>query len=101
MTQEVKAAKVQDIPVGQGIVAQLGEQSIAIFNVEGKFYAIDNACCHRGGPLGEGELEASVVTCPWHAWRFDVRTGENPDLPKAKVKPYALRVEGEDIWISL
>jgi len=44
---------------------------LAVFNVDGVYYAIDNTCSHRGGPLGEGDLEGTVVACPWHAWRWD------------------------------
>lgn len=53
----------------------VGDRSVAMFNVDGEVYALDNACRHAGGPLGEGVLENGVVTCPWHWWRYDVRTG--------------------------
>ena len=48
---------------------------IALFNVDGTFYAMDNSCPHAGGPLGEGKVNGGIVECPWHGWRFDIRTG--------------------------
>jgi Ferredoxin subunits of nitrite reductase and ring-hydroxylating dioxygenases len=97
----IKAAKKQDIPEGKGIVAEFGEKSVAIFNVAGKFYAISNVCPHKGGPLGEGECEGTIVTCPWHAFQFDVTTGCNTDNPQLKVQCYPVRLEGEDILVEL
>src|SRR2546427_7356751 len=56
----------------------------SLFNVDGTYYAINNSCAHRGGPLGEGELDGRVVTCPWHAWRWDVTTGANINNPRSE-----------------
>ncbi len=96
-----KAAKKQDIEPGQSAVANVQGIPIALFNVEGSFYALHNLCPHRGGPLGEGELSGSEVTCPWHAWQFDVKTGQNPESPHSKVKTYPVKVEGDDILVEL
>jgi nitrite reductase/ring-hydroxylating ferredoxin subunit len=79
---------------------------VAVFNVGGEFYAIDNSCPHRGGPLGEGELEDCIVTCPWHEFRFDVRTGKCIDtgyeLPDPRFSLRSHRVEkGDDGWLYL
>jgi nitrite reductase (NADH) small subunit len=68
----VKAAKCQDVEPGSGVVSDCAGVVVALFNVGGEFHAIQNKCPHRGGPLGEGELNGQVVTCPWHAWSFDV-----------------------------
>jgi len=96
-----KVARKGDIEVGQGIVAETQGVPLAIFNVGGSFYAIHNLCPHRGAPLGEGELSGSEVTCPWHAWQFDVKTGQNLDNPDSKVKTYPVKVEGDDIFVEL
>lgn len=101
MSKWVKAAKVQDVSEGTGVVSECAGKSIALFHVEGDFYAIDNTCPHKGGPLGEGELEGCVVTCPWHAWEFNVTTGCNPDNEKVEVKTYAVKVEGEDVLVEI
>ena len=101
MAEYVRVAGTADIPRGSGQVAEVNGHSLAIFNVEGTFYAIDNTCVHRGGPLGEGELEGDVVTCPWHAWQFNVKTGVSVTSPSASVKTYSVKVDGSDIKVLL
>ena len=99
MGEYVRIAGTADIPPGTGFTAEVGGQTIAVFNVDGTFYAIDNTCVHRGGPLGEGELEGDVVTCPWHAWQYNVKTGVSTTNPSASVKSYQVKVEGSDIKV--
>jgi nitrite reductase (NADH) small subunit len=77
MASFVKVAAAGDIAPGAGVCVEVGGRQVAVFNVDGAFYAIDNTCPHRGGPLAEGELEGTAVTCPWHAWQFDLKTGES------------------------
>lgn len=97
----IKVGKTSEIPINSGKSVQVKDDIIAIFNVDGKFCAVDNSCPHRGGPLGEGDLSGSVVTCPWHSWQFDVVTGACPDIPGEKIKIYSCKVEGDDILIEL
>ena len=78
-----------------------GNLALAISNVDGKFYAIDNTCLHRGGPLAQGELKGKTVTCPWHGWQYDVTTGKVTGNPAVGVACYSLEVRGEDIWIDI
>lgn len=69
-------AKVSDIPEGSSIAVMTpNDQEIALFNINGKIYAIDNECPHAGGPLAEGDINDTVVKCPWHGWEFDLKTG--------------------------
>jgi nitrite reductase/ring-hydroxylating ferredoxin subunit len=89
------------VPPGEGRVVEANGHTLAVFNVEGTFFAIDNRCVHRGGPLGEGPLEGSVVTCPWHAWRFDVTTGANVNNPAVKVACFPVMVDKGTIWVTL
>ncbi|MFO1519024.1 MAG: Rieske 2Fe-2S domain-containing protein [bacterium] len=96
-----KAAKKQDVEVGQGVVCEIDGKSIALFNVAGDYYAINNLCPHRGGPLGEGELDGCLVTCPWHAWQFDVKAGCNADNPEEKIVKYNVKVEGDDVLVEI
>jgi nitrite reductase (NADH) small subunit len=96
----IKVASRADIPAGTGKVVEAGGKQIALFNVEGKFYAIDNTCKHRGGPLGEGELDGTSVVCPWHGWEYDVTTGKNLDDENVRVGCYAVKLEGDDIIIE-
>ena len=95
-----KVAKTTEIPNGAGKVIETEGKEIAVFNCDGKFYAINNVCVHQGGPLGEGYLEGTIVTCPWHAWQYDVTTGVNPAESSLRVDSYPVKVEGEDIFVS-
>ena len=99
MAEYVKVAATADVAPGTGLVAEVNGQAIAVFNVDGTFYAMDNTCVHRGGPLGEGELEGEAVTCPWHGWQYNVKTGACITNPSAAVKCYQLKVEGTDVEV--
>ncbi|MCZ6780778.1 MAG: Rieske 2Fe-2S domain-containing protein [Nitrospirae bacterium] len=101
MAEFVRVTGTGDVASGSGIVAEVNDKSIAIFNVDGTYYAIDNTCVHRGGPLGEGELEGDTVTCPWHGWQYNVKTGVSVNNPSACVKSYQVQVEGADIKVQL
>jgi len=91
----------EDVPVGQGRVVEAEGKDLALFNIDGAFYAIDNACIHRGGPLGEGDLEGRIVLCPWHAWRWDVTTGANANNPAVKMACYPVVVEDGSVFVEL
>jgi len=101
MAEFIKVASTEGIAPGSGIVAEVNGKSLAIFNVDGTFYAIDNTCLHKGGPLGEGDLEGDVVTCPWHGWEYDVKTGISVNNPSARVTTYPIVVEGVDIKVEV
>jgi nitrite reductase (NADH) small subunit len=99
MAEFMRVAGTGDVAPGSGMVAEVNGQSIAVFNVDGTFYAIDNTCVHRGGPLGEGEVEGDTVTCPWHAWQYNVKTGISLNNPSASVKTYQVKIEGSDVKV--
>ncbi len=101
MGEFVRVAGTAEVTPGSGIVAEVNGKTLAIFNGDGTLYAVDNTCVHRGGPLGEGEVEGNVVTCPWHGWQFDVTTGECIKNPSAKVEVYQVKVEGNDVKVLL
>ena len=98
----VKVAKADEIAPGQGKMVEVNGKKIALFNVEGSFYAIDDTCTHRGGPLSEGVLEGDQVTCPWHGATYDVTTGEvlGPPAPRG-VARYNVRVEGSNVEVEI
>jgi 3-phenylpropionate/trans-cinnamate dioxygenase ferredoxin component len=98
---KTKIAEAAEVAEGQGRVVDVAGRTLALFNVEGKFYAIDNACPHRGGPLGEGDVEGAIVTCPWHAWRWDVTTGSNANNPAVRVACYPVTVEQGSVFVTL
>ena len=101
MAEFVKVGSVSELTPGSGKVVEIEGKTIALFNVEGKIYAMDNTCLHQGGPLGEGQLMGEVVTCPWHQWEYNVRTGENVEDSSLKVATYPVQVEGGEIKVAV
>ena len=102
MPEYVKVAVTDDIAPNQGKLVEVQGKEIALFNLEGKYYAIDNTCTHRGGPLAEGELEGDEVTCPWHGAKFKITSGAvlSPPAPQG-VKSFPIRVTGNDLEVEL
>jgi nitrite reductase/ring-hydroxylating ferredoxin subunit len=96
-----KVAKLSEISAGSIKEVQVAGQAIALANVGGALYAINNTCLHRGGPLGEGQLEGKIVTCPWHGWQYDVTTGKTVQNPNAGVVCYATEIRGDEVFIDL
>ena len=97
----VTVAKVGEIPQGGVKVVRIGDQPVAVFHLDGGYFALDDLCTHDGGPLAEGRLEGDVIECPRHGARFNVRTGAVLCLPAiAPVPTYVVRVEGEEIKIG-
>jgi nitrite reductase (NADH) small subunit len=101
MPKYIKVAKVNEMPPGTAREFHANGKVIALYNVEGKFYATDNTCLHRGGPLGAGALEGEIITCPWHGWQYNVTTGEAVFNKEIKVDTYEVKVEGDDIVIGI
>ena len=102
MAEWLKVAKTNDIAPGEAKAVDVGAKRIALFNIEGTYHAIDDTCTHRGGPLSEGIVVGTEVTCPWHGAVFDVTTGSVMGLPAPRrVASYAVRIEGEDIELEL
>ena len=101
MAEFVKVANLSDLGPGSSMTIEANGKAVALFNVDGAVYALDNTCLHRGGPLGEGFLEGDVVACPWHMWEYNVRTGEKVGDPSLKVATYAVEVEGNDITVQV
>src|SRR5438046_2860333 len=94
---DIAALKTSEVPPGTCRLAYAKGQQIAVFNVDGQFYATQADCTHRGGPLCEGDLAGEIVTCPWHGSQFNVRTGEvveDPATESLKTYPVTLR-DGE------
>lgn len=101
MSEFVTVATTEDIPPGSGKTVEVNGVWIALFNVAGSFFAVDNTCPHAGGPIGEGHLTGEVVTCPWHGWQFNVHTGKKEGHPDITVACCPVRVEGNQVQIAL
>jgi len=97
-----RLASREDVPDGQAVVAIAGDQRLALCNVGGTLYAIDDVCTHDGGPLGEGELYGDEIECPRHGARFNVRTGRVTRMPAVgPVKTYEVQEEVGGVFVEL
>jgi nitrite reductase (NADH) small subunit len=101
MAKFIKVASTSDLKPGAAMTAQVDGKAVALFNVAGKIYATDNTCLHQGGPLGEGILHGEIITCPWHMWEWNVRTGEKLGESSLKLATYPVEVEGTDIKVGI
>lgn len=102
MAEMVRVAAKTEIESGKGKCVEASGRRIAVFNVDGSFYALDDTCTHRGGPLSEGILQGTKVICPWHGASFDLTSGQNltPPAP-ASVTSYRVQVEGDDVKVEI
>lgn len=100
MSKFVPVAQVADIPAGESRAYVVGDREIAVFNVDGVFHAIENACPHQGGPLAEGWIEGKIVTCPWHAWCFDVTTGAMTLGGYTTVDAFDVALDGTTVTVA-
>ena len=94
-------ARVEDLPSGTATVVEADETEVALFHCEDGFYATQAHCLHLGGPVGRGKLEGCVVSCPWHGWQYDVRTGENEFDHALKLETYEVVVEDGEVKVVL
>jgi nitrite reductase/ring-hydroxylating ferredoxin subunit len=101
MPEWVTVAKTGDLPEGEIIGTAVGGHDLLVANVGGRYRAIGSTCTHEGGPLAEGDLYDSIVTCPWHGSEFDVETGAVETPPATEPQPvYEVRVEGDAVQIA-
>ena len=100
MSEYICIAETTDCPPGQGIEVVAAGRMIALFNVDGQFFALDGVCPHQGGRLGQGELCGSIVTCPWHGWQFNVENGKNQITPTICQPRFELKIEDGKVMIA-
>ncbi|MEE8350436.1 MAG: non-heme iron oxygenase ferredoxin subunit [Acidobacteriota bacterium] len=100
MGELTTVATTDQLEPGASLRVEVNGKQVALFNVDGEYYAIDDACTHRAGPLSEGKCEGTVVTCPWHGMQFDIKTGEPlGPLPVDGVTAYAVVTDGDELKI--
>ena len=97
----VTVARVEDVPLGSVVRVEAGEEEIALAHVDGEFYATQGACIHLQGPLGEGRVDDHVLTCPWHGWQYDLRTGENEFDRAIRLRTYPVQVRDGEVQVEL
>ena len=101
MPEFVRVASVSDVEPGKVKPVKINGKTIALCNVQGTFYALDDVCIHRGGPLSEGYVEGHKLECPWHGWQFDVKTGITGANAGMRVATYEVRIEGDDVLVGV
>ncbi len=102
MGQLRDVARAAELPPGSALSVEVDGRKIAVFNVDGRLYAIDGECTHRGGPLAEGDVEGHVVTCPWHGGQFDLETGNVLRPPPMRpVHTYRVVLEGDLVKLEV
>lgn len=89
------------LPPGERLCLEHQGRPLTVLNVAGAYHAVENNCPHRGGPVGEGEVEGSILTCPWHGWSFDLRSGHCTSNPAALLTTFACRVDGDDVVVDV
>lgn len=98
----VRAASLAEVPTGSCRLAEVSGIRVVLARVGAQIFACADTCSHRGGPLGEGKLAGAKLTCPWHGWMYDVRTGQCLFPPRgAAVLTYPVRVEGDEVWVDV
>jgi nitrite reductase (NADH) small subunit len=97
----VRVAAASEVPPGEGRVVEACGRTLALFNVDGAYHAIDNTCPHRGGPLGDGDLDGPIVSCPWHGWRWDVTSGANANNPAVRVACFPAAADAGEVFVDL
>jgi nitrite reductase (NADH) small subunit len=93
--------RVEDIPPGTIKAVEVDEHEVAVANVDGEFFATQARCLHLKGPLGEGRLEGKTLSCPWHGWQYDVRTGKNEFDQAIQLQTFEVKVEGGEVKVAI
>jgi nitrite reductase/ring-hydroxylating ferredoxin subunit len=101
MPDWTRIASVEDCPPGTACEAVAGDRIVALFNVDGDFYALDGICPHQGGPLGKGALTGCLVTCPWHGWQFDVTSGQHQTNASLRHAQFAVKVDEGGVFVDV
>jgi nitrite reductase/ring-hydroxylating ferredoxin subunit len=101
MTNFVEVLALEQLPQGTGTSVTVGGRDVALFNVDGTIYAMEDACLHHGLSLGSSKLEGKVVTCRGHGWRYDVTTGSTLHVPNYGVQTYPAKIVGGKIFVAV
>jgi 3-phenylpropionate/trans-cinnamate dioxygenase ferredoxin subunit len=99
---EIRAAKLTDLAFEQPLAVNLNGTPVALVRVGDEVHALGDVCTHQGGPLSEGRLAGGRLACPWHGWRFDLRTGQCTMPARGGAVPsYPVRIEGGEVWVDI
>lgn len=98
---EYRVGSLAAVEAGESILAEVGGQDVALFLCRGKVVATNGQCPHAEGPLHEGEVEGTILTCPWHGWTFDLISGECQEDDSIILARYPVRIDGDDVLVTL
>ncbi|HOW28250.1 MAG TPA: Rieske 2Fe-2S domain-containing protein [Elusimicrobiota bacterium] len=101
MSEKVRVAALNEIPPGKSLAVKIAETDIALFNVDGRLYAVRNACPHRNLPIHDGKRDGTKVVCPWHSWIIELQTGAVVAGPDFHIKTYPISVTDDYIHIEI
>jgi nitrite reductase/ring-hydroxylating ferredoxin subunit len=101
MSEFVTVGRVADFVAGRGRMVVVNGRHVALFRLDDGFFAIDNLCLHQAGPLCDGDIERGVVTCPWHGWSYEIRSGTLVQDPRVGVSKHNTRIVGDDVQVQL
>jgi nitrite reductase (NADH) small subunit len=97
----VRVGRIEDFSSGLGKRVTVEGRHIALFRLGDEFFALDNMCLHRGGPLCEGPIGNGIVTCPWHGWSYEIRTGTMVQDPRVGVSKHDVHIDGDEVSVRL
>ena len=101
MARWIRLCSTQSCPSGEARELLVEDRLIALFNVDGRFHALDGICPHQGGSLGKGKLTGCIITCPWHGWQFNVSTGQH-EANRSLIQPgFPVKVDGDDVLVEV
>jgi nitrite reductase/ring-hydroxylating ferredoxin subunit len=92
---------VENFPVNKGVCVEVDGRNVAVFNVTGQYYAIDDTCPHRGASLSQGSVRGTSVHCPWHGAEVDVRTGTCGPPAPAPVSTWDVSCDGKQLFLDI
>lgn len=92
---------LDDLPVGEGKEFLVGQRVIALFRLDEGVYALDGMCAHQGGPLAQGIVDGNCLTCRWHGWQYDVRTGQHLLSKRKMLETFPVEIRDSGVWIAV
>ncbi len=101
MSEFVPVGRVNQFAPGAGTMVMVAGRQVALFRLGDEFFALDNLCLHRGGPLCDGPIDRAIVTCPWHGWSYDITTGTMVQDPRVGVSKHEVRIDGDELAVRL
>lgn len=101
MSERIRVASASEVPPGSFKQVEAGDRKLLVYNVDGAFYATTSVCVHQGGPLEDGLFEGNAVTCPWHAWQFDVCTGTAVFDPQFQLETFSVHLDGDELLVDV